>query len=413
MNLRKLSLYFAGRGGFENADWLSLAGVVAVSGTISEKGLHSSRKGLLELYLSWVLPPVIRLSDAGAGTDGSVPTVIVNSVGDEGAVCLDGTPPAYNWDAGKGEGANNWLLHFQGGGWCLNSTLYETSDQSVQSCASRVNGSYGSSRYMQATFNLTGMLSDDPKISAFYNWNRVLLRYCDGGSFAENAEQSDLVTKHYYRRARIFDAIVKDLWAKGMRNAQNVLLSGGSAGGLGSIIHCDRFRALFSMNVRVKCHADGALFICVKNLEHAKFFAAVFRSVVDLHKPDKALPAECTSKRGPFECFFSKSLVQYLKSPIYFLNSAFDAFQIRNTFSNHLRETIMNHTLSKGDVPMLQDFRTQLISVLPPPSSDIGFIITSLFGHTSALQGLKKPMFVDEKSETFESAFMDWFLDKH
>lgn len=42
-----------------------------------------------------------------------------------------------------------------------------------------------------------------------------------------------------------------------------VLLSGGSAGGLGSIIHCDRFRALFSKNVRVKCHADGALFIRV------------------------------------------------------------------------------------------------------------------------------------------------------
>ncbi|XP_019157762.1 PREDICTED: pectin acetylesterase 8-like [Ipomoea nil] len=192
-----------------------------------------------------------------------------------------------------------------------------------------------------------------------------------------------------------------------MRNAQNVLLSGGSARGLGSIIHCDRFRALFSMNVRVKCHADGALFIRVKNLEHAKFFGGVFQSVVDLHKPDKAFPAECTSKRGPFECFFPKSLVQYLKSVIYFLNSAFDAFQIRNTFSNHLRETIMNHTLSNGDVPMLQDFRTQLISVLPPPSSDKGFVITSLFGHTFALQGLKKPMFVDEKSETFESALMD------
>ncbi|XP_019179027.1 PREDICTED: pectin acetylesterase 8-like [Ipomoea nil] len=346
------------------------------------------------------------------GSVASVPTFILESAKDEGAVCLDGTPPAYNWDAGKDEGVHNWVLHLQGGGWCLNSTLYETLDYSVQSCKSRVYGYLGSSEHMPATEDLIGMLSGDPKINVFHNWNRVLIRYCDGGSFAGDVEQRDPVTKHYYRGARIFNAIVKDLLAKGLKDAKNVLLSGGSAGGLGSIIHCDRFRALFSKNVRVKCHADGALFLRVKNPEQAKFFATVFRNVVDLHKPDKALPVECTSKMSPFECFFPKSLVQYVKSPIYFLNSAFDSFQIRNTFSEELHEAIKNHTLNKDDVPMLKDFRQQLISVLPPPSSDKGFVITSLFGHTFTRQGLKKPMFVDDKSETFESALMDWFFDK-
>nr|GMC53136.1 pectin acetylesterase 8-like [Ipomoea batatas] len=309
-------------------------------------------------------------------TDASVPTFILKSAVDEGAVCLDGSPPAYNWDAGKGEGARNWLLHLQGGGWCLNSTLYQTFDYSVQHCASRVYAYLGSSLHMPATENLTGILSSDPKNNAFYNWNRVFIRYCDGGSFVGDVEQPDPVTKHYYRGARIFNAVVKDLLAKGMKDAKNVLLSGGSAGGLGSIIHCDRFRALFSKN-----------------------------------KPDKALPAECTSKMSPFECFFPKSLVQYVKSPMYFLNSAFDSFQIRNTFSEDLRDAIKNHTVSPSDVPMLKDFRQQLLSVLPP-SSDKGFVITSLFGHTFSLTGLKKPMFVDKKSETFESALMDWFFDQ-
>ncbi|XP_031117869.1 pectin acetylesterase 8-like [Ipomoea triloba] len=344
-------------------------------------------------------------------TDASVPTFILKSAVDEGAVCLDGSPPAYNWDAGKGEGARNWLLHLQGGGWCLNSTLYQTFDYSVQNCATRVFAYLGSSLHMPAAENLTGILSSDPKNNAFYNWNRVFIRYCDGGSFAGDVEQPDPVTKHYYRGARIFNAVVKDLLAKGMKDAKNVLLSGGSAGGLGSIIHCDRFRALFSKNVRVKCHADGSLFLRVKNPEQAKFFVNVFHSVVDLHKPDKALPAECTSKMSPFECFFPKSLVQYVKSPMYFLNSAFDSFQIRNTFSEDLHDAIKNHTLSPSDVPMLKDFRQQLLSVLPP-SSDKGFVITSLFGHTFSLTGLKKPMFVDKKSETFESALMDWFFDQ-
>ncbi|XP_019158319.1 PREDICTED: pectin acetylesterase 7-like [Ipomoea nil] len=187
------------------------------------------------------------------------------------------------------------------GRWSLNSTLYQTSDHNIQSCARRLYGSAGSSRHIPATDNLTGMLSGDPKISALYNWNRVFFRFCDGGSFAGDVEQPDHVTKHYYKGVRIFNAVVKDLWAKGMKNAQNVFLSGGSARELGSSIHYDRFRALFSKNVRVKCHVDGALFIRVKNPEQAKFFATVFYSVVDLHKPDKALPVECSSKRSPFE----------------------------------------------------------------------------------------------------------------
>nr|GMC46877.1 pectin acetylesterase 8-like [Ipomoea batatas] len=230
-------------------------------------------------------------------TDASVPTFILKSAVDEGAgsfilfnfytfvVCLDGSPPAYNWDAGKGEGARNWLLHLQGGGWCLNSTLYQTFDYSVEHCANRVNGFLGSSLHMPAAENLTGVLSE---------------------------------------------------------------------------------------------------------------------------KPDKALPAECTSKMSPFECFFPKSLVQYVKSPMYFLNSAFDSFQkIRNTFSEDLHDAIKNHTVSPSDVPMLKDFRQQLLSVLPP-SSDKGFVITSLFGHTFSLTGLKKPMFVDKKSEVTICFYVTW-----
>lgn len=75
----------------------------------------------------------------------------------------------------------------------MNSTIYQTFDNSVQSCSGRVYGDKGSSLHMPATENLTGMLSSDPNISAFYNWNRVLIRYCDGGSFAGDAEKPDPV----------------------------------------------------------------------------------------------------------------------------------------------------------------------------------------------------------------------------
>jgi len=41
------------------------------------------------------------------------------------------------------------------------------------------------------------------------------------------------------------------------------LLSGCSAGGLASMLHCDRFRTLFQMGAKVKCLSDAGFFINV------------------------------------------------------------------------------------------------------------------------------------------------------
>lgn len=40
-----------------------------------------------------------------------------------------------------------------------------------------------------------------------------------------------------------------------------VLLSGCSAGGLASILHCDEFRDLFPETAKVKCISDAGLFL--------------------------------------------------------------------------------------------------------------------------------------------------------
>ena len=54
-----------------------------------------------------------------------------------GAVCMDGTPPAFyiNRTANPAT-ANSWVLFFQGGGWCT----------SLQACAARAKGALGSSK---------------------------------------------------------------------------------------------------------------------------------------------------------------------------------------------------------------------------------------------------------------------------
>ncbi|CAH9142701.1 unnamed protein product [Cuscuta epithymum] len=323
--------------------------------------------------MAWVHP-------SSNGSYSLVPNTVIESAVAEGAVCLDGSPPAYNWLAGKGPGAKNWLVYLQGAGWCLNSSIYHTSDDSVQSCESR-----------------------------------ATVRYCDGGSFAGDADKLDPVTKLYYRGGRIFNVVVKELMAKGMSGAQNVLLAGGSSGGLGVMIHCDRFRGQFSKSVRVKCLADGSLFLHMKDRSRAKFFETVFSTVVGVHHLQKALPKQCASKMSATACFFPQNLLDFVESPIFILNSAFDSFQITNTFGEGLHDQIKNHmAVSEGDMALLKDFREQIIHALPPKSAKVGYVVTSLFAHSVASQiGYKKPIFpAVPESKSIESAVLDWFYDR-
>lgn len=64
-----------------------------------------------------------------------------------------------------------------------------------------------------------------------------------------------------FRGQRIWAAAMEDLMLKGMHFANQALLSGCSAGGLATIIHCDEFRGLFPRTTKVKCLSDAGLFL--------------------------------------------------------------------------------------------------------------------------------------------------------
>jgi hypothetical protein len=96
----------------------------------------------------------------------------------------------------------------------------------------------------------------------FYNWNRVKIRYCDSASFA--GDTLDKGTGLYLRGQRIWEEAVQHLLSIGMASADQVLLTGCSAGGLAAILHCDQFGAFFAgRNTTVKCLADAGLFLDV------------------------------------------------------------------------------------------------------------------------------------------------------
>uniref|UniRef100_N1QTT7 Pectin acetylesterase n=1 Tax=Aegilops tauschii TaxID=37682 RepID=N1QTT7_AEGTA len=215
-------------------------------------------------------------------------------------VCLDRCPPAYHLHQGSGAGARGWLLQFEGGGWC----------NDARSCAGRARTSLGSSSLMNKLETFSGLLSNDPAMNPdFYNWNRVKMRYCDGGSFAGDSEFKNGSLVMYMRGQRIWDAIITDLFLKGLAKAEKVLLSGCSAGGLATFFHCDDFEKRLRGVATVKCMSDAGFFLDVDDISGHGTVRSFFNGVVD------------------FQCFFPQYVLRSIRAPYFILNSAYGVYQ--------------------------------------------------------------------------------------
>ncbi|KAF3630701.1 Pectin acetylesterase 11 [Capsicum annuum] len=152
--------------------------------------------------------------------------------------------------------------------------------------------------------NITILESATAQGAEFYNWNRVRVKYCDGSSFTGDVEQVDRENKLYFRGARIFKAIMEDLWSKGMKNAENAILSGTSAGGLATILNCDKFKCLFTKDARVKCVADAGFFIngsalLICEIKKMKKDSLQHLLIKFIRGSTKNLPSPCTSVMKP------------------------------------------------------------------------------------------------------------------
>ena len=150
-----------------------------------------------------------------------------------GAVCLDGSPPAYWYQPPRPQAATDnasWLIHLDGGAWC-----YDERD-----CAGRARGDKGSSaplkrRYWPYSGLMDGSAAVNPTFAGFH---RVNLAYCDGGSFTgDRAEPVVLPSgeKLYFRGRRVLRLLIDELLAAGLRHARRLLWVGGSAGGPGAL----------------------------------------------------------------------------------------------------------------------------------------------------------------------------------
>ncbi|CAM6107965.1 unnamed protein product [Calypogeia fissa] len=380
----------------------------------------------------WNLRPVERSEyhDLRTGwQDGEVAISIVESALESGAVCLDGSPPAYFLDRGSGEGANNWVVFHQGGGWCYNA----------DNCLQRSYTQLGSSTKMPRRGRSGGILSSTPNENPdFYNWNRVLLPYCDGSSFTGDVSDpievgldanplingTTPVANIFLRGQRIWTALMEDLMEKGMKNAEKALLAGCSAGGLATMLHCDQYRDLMPKTTVVKCLSDAGFFLDIPDVSGVQTMETNFGYVVQFHSLVDNLPKYCTSEGDVARCLFPEYIIPGLKTPLFVLNSGYDSTQIGyslvpsaadpNSIWDECKSSLL--LCSAAQLNVLQGFWDSFLEKLLPllEEKDCAFI-DSCYVHVQAQvdsmwNGPRSPK-IDNK--TMATVVGDWYFERN
>ncbi|CAL4923714.1 unnamed protein product [Urochloa decumbens] len=346
----------------------------------------------------------------------TVGMTIVAGAASTGAVCLDGSPPAYHLHRGSGGGARSWLLQFEGGGWC----------NDARSCADRAGTRRGSTRLMAKVEVFSGILSNNPAMNPdFYNWNRVKLRYCDGGSFSGDSEYRNGSSVLYFRGQRIWDAIITDLLQKGLAKAKNVLLSGCSAGGLATFFHCDSLKERLKGATTVKCLSDAGFFLDLSDISGNSSIRQFFSSLVSLQGAQQNLNKDCqNSTHDPYLCFFPQYVLPDIRTPYFILNSAYDVYQFHHIFvppssdprGQWSRCKMDPGACSTSQIATLQGLRSAMLTSLRQIEGELeaGMFINSCFAHCqSELQDTwfapDSPMIHDKK---IAEVIGDWYFER-
>ncbi|KAG4377665.1 hypothetical protein GLYMA_18G179800v4 [Glycine max] len=344
-----------------------------------------------------------------------VPLTLLRNANQTRALCLDGSAPGYHFQSGFGSGSRNWLIHIEGGGWC----------NSIPSCYQRKFTHLGSSDHMEKLIPFSGILSSDPAQNPdFFNWNKVKIRYCDGASFAGHPESEQRGSGLFFRGQVIWEAIMDELLSTGLSNAKQALLSGCSAGGLATLIHCDSFRQVLPKEATVKCLADAGFFLDEKDISGNSTMRSFYHDVAQLQGLAKSLHKDCIAKMEPSKCLFPSEIAKNIKTPLFLVHPAYDFWQIRNILvpqgsdpDGHWQRCRLDiRSCNANMIDKLDSYRGSLLKAVNEfqQRKEIGMFIDSCFVHCQTEMEVTwhSPNSPKINDKTIAESVGDWYFDR-
>jgi hypothetical protein len=177
-----------------------------------------------------------------------------------------------------------------------------------------------------------------------YNWNKIEIRYCDGASVSGDKTTPTVVgnTTLHFRGRSILDAEIESiLTERGMSKATDVIVSGCSAGGLATFLHCDHWAAAIDKATttetgaaaKVACMPDSGFFL---DEQRSPEYHSKMQNVYKFQESSsEGLNAACVDAHknepgGAWKCIFAQWTSEHIKTPTFPMQSQYDAWQTGN-----------------------------------------------------------------------------------
>lgn len=272
------------------------------------------------------------------------------------AKCLDGSPPGFYFYPGTGSGTTKWMIFHEGGGWCT----------SINDCLSRSTTIFGSTKYRPlevSIYSMDAQFSTDPSVNMLmYNWNKVFLVYCDGGSFSGNNNTRTLASQGdelFFRGRQNLIALkgAIDFLGMGKKSTTDVVISGCSAGGLATYLHLDWWRDNIPKSVKVVGLPVDGIFLDESVVGNSVFYDSMnWLSIQMNSSTNEKCMKDNTYKPG--KCMFAEYISKYVSTPFFVYNSKYDEYDVGQSkltingfgtlFLQIFRATIMNTAFYRG-----------------------------------------------------------------
>jgi len=233
-----------------------------------------------------------------------------------GAHCLDGSPPAFYYlPASKKANRKKWVIFMKGGEWC----------EDEEACAKRANSTLLGSTKQAGQFMFTNGAPFFLSKAPWSDYNRVLLWYCDGGLFGGDRDEPE--NGLYYQGKRILDFQLDTLMKPeyGLKDAEEVMLAGNSAGGLSVYLHADHVASVLSPSTKLRAVPISGFFVPREEDQITEAVSKLYK----LHDLSSVVKPECKHAlplHQHYLCVFANYTYPETKTPMFPIQTPLDGF---------------------------------------------------------------------------------------
>eukprot|EP00966_Prymnesium_polylepis_P037475 870060-Prymnesium_polylepis.1 len=178
----------------------------------------------------------------------------------------------------------------------------------------------------------------------FHDYSHVYIKYCDGASFAGDAEMRTQGTTLHLRGRRILEATLAALkrteYGLGASENTHVLLTGCSAGGLAVFLNADRVRAALPRTTVTKFKAapGSGYFLHALSVEGDGIYGWEMRQVYHMQNLTASLSIACQDAQPHGEawrCAMAPYAAEHVHTPLFVLDSTIDKWQLMCIHAAH------------------------------------------------------------------------------